>query len=278
MKTYFNATVLAIALIPASVGAQPQPSGSSTGGNGIPATTVVGTVVLVKPSSVVVKTNDDRYFVFAVDRGTLKPKTLEPGAHVRVEASPAEGIGETGDQRADSITPTGEAAAPAAPVNEDALPPEVRRMENQIARAARLYRLGIRGGVALDPELVDIGAHVTLGPVFSRRVFARPNVEFAYGELTTLFAINLEGIYRLSSGEVRRSWVPYFGGGPTLGFSHLGFSTPEGTDRSFNFGDFNFNAGINLLAGLERPSGAFLEIKSTIYTDPHFRLLFGFTF
>src|SRR5512146_134036 len=154
MKTYIFATVLSIALIPASVRAQPGNTGTA-----VPPSTVVGTVVLVKPSSLVVKTSDNRYFVFAVDRNTIKPKTLEAGTQVRVEATSADELG-AGEQRADSITLT-EATPTTAepPVKEDALPPEVRRMESQISRAARKYRFGVRGGMGLDPELVDVGAH-----------------------------------------------------------------------------------------------------------------------
>jgi len=158
------------------------------------------------------------------------------------------------------------------------VPTAVRQSADDVEQAFRRFRVGIRGGVTLDPELISIGAHATLGPIFSRRLLFRPNVEFAYGEVTTLFAVNLEGIYRLTRTMPRGQWSPYVGGGPMLGFSHLGFSTPEGSSRTFDFGDYNFNGGLNLLAGVERPSGAFIELKTSIYTDPHMRLLFGFTF
>jgi hypothetical protein len=130
----------------------------------------------------------------------------------------------------------------------------------------------------LDPELVSLGAHATLGPIFSPRLLLRPNVEFAYGELTTLFAVNLEGIYRLTTTMPRNRWSPYAGGGATLGFSHRGLSAEGDDGRSFDFDDFDFNGGLSLLAGVERPGGAFIELKATIYTDPTVRLLFGYTF
>jgi hypothetical protein len=158
------------------------------------------------------------------------------------------------------------------------VPPPVRQAAGDVEDKFRHFGVGLRAGVALDPELISIGAHATLGPIFTRRILFRPNVEFAYGELTTLFAVNLEGIYRLTPTMPRGQWSPYVGGGPMLGFSHRGFSTTTGDGRSFNFGDFDFNGGLNLLAGVEKPNGTFVELKTTVYSDPHLRLLFGFTF
>jgi hypothetical protein len=123
-----------------------------------------------------------------------------------------------------------------------------------------------------------LGVHATLGPVFNPRVLLRPNVEFAYGELTTMFAVNLEAIYRLTPTMPRNRWSPYAGGGPTSGFSHRELSVDGDDGRSFDFSDFDFNGGLNLLAGVERPGGAFIELKATIYAEPTVRLLVGYTF
>jgi hypothetical protein len=59
------------------------------------------------------------------------------------------------------------------------VPQEVRRTERSIEREARRFQVGVRQRVALDP------------------VYFRPNVEFAYGEVTALFGLNLQAIYRL---------------------------------------------------------------------------------
>ncbi len=216
--------------------------------------------------------------VFALDRDTVRPQAIALGARVRVESA-------VDDQASDDVRTAISVALIGPPPStpppagtEDVIPANIRRLEQEIARNVRRYRAGIRAGVALDPELVAVGAHATLGPIFARRLLFRPNVEFAYGELTTLFAVNLEAIYRLSQTMPRNRWSPYVGGGPTLGFSHRGFSTETSDGRSFDFGDFSFNGGINLLAGFERPSGVFIELKTTVYTDPHLRLLFGVTF
>ena len=263
------AALLAISSSARAEQASAQPSATNT--------EIVGTVVSAPRGVVVVKTDDGHYLVFRLDRDVVRPKNLAPGARVRVESSDTTEGDET-DRTATSVTV--EAPAPQTPSSSqtaDAIPPRVRQIERDIEKNARRYRVGVRAGVALDPELIDLGAHATFGPIFSRQFLFRPNVEFAYGELTTLLALNLEGIYRLSATMPRNRWSPYVGGGPTLGFGHQGFSgTSDG--RTFDFSQFTFHSGVNLLVGFEKPSGVFVELKSSVYTDPHLRLLFGFTF
>jgi hypothetical protein len=260
MKTYLLAAIFAVAFLPASAHssfAQPSAEQSPT----------VGTVVLVRSDAIIVQTDDRRYLTFVIDENTVRPSGLADGARVRIESTEgSDATGRTATRIAVIGTPppAGEATS--------------RQVERRVQQTVRHYRLGVRGGVALDPELITMGVHMTLGPIFSPRLLLRPNFEFAFGELTTLWAINAEAIYRLSSTMPRDRWSPYVGGGPSFGFSHRGFSTPTGSDRSFDFGDFDFHAGLNLLAGFEKPSGVFVELKSTIYTDPHLRLLVGYSF
>jgi len=234
---------------------------------------VSGTAVSSKPNTLIVKTDNDDYAVFEVDEDTDRPDSIPAGARVTVDVED----GATSEAAPHAARVTVEGQRRPQP-GGDNVPPQLRQAERDISRTARRLRAGIRGGVGLDPELVSVGAHITVGPVFNRKLFFRPNAEFAYGELTSLFAVNLEGIYRLTDTMPRGSWSPYVGGGPMLGFSHQGFTTPAGTERSFDFGNFDFNGGIGPLALVERPNGTFIELKSTIYGDPHVRLLFGFTF
>jgi hypothetical protein len=229
----------------------------------------------------VVRTDDGKYVVVLMDRDTTRPRTIAVGAKVSIDSTAYDAGGE-GARTATRITLSGpqpqpNAATTAAIDNTEVIPANVQKLERDIARNFRRYRGGVRAGVALDPELISLGVHATIGPIFTRRLQFRPNVEFAYGELTTLFAVNLEAIYRLSDSMPRDRWSPYVGGGPTLGFSHRGFSA-ETDGRSFDFGDFGSNGGLNVLIGLEKPNGVFIELKSTVYTDPHLRLLFGVTF
>jgi hypothetical protein len=271
MKMSVVAVILTITLC--AISAQAQPSSTSQSTIESP---VVGTVALLRSSTLIVRTDDNRYVVFALDRDTVRPRALANGAQVSVDFTAPE----PGDEvrTATTVTLTGTQPTTPQAITQDAIPANVRRLERQIAANVRRYRAGIRAGVALDPELISLGAHATFGPIFTRRLLARPNVEFAYGELTTSLALNLEGIYRLTPTMPRNQWSPYAGGGPTLGFGHRGISTETSNGRSFDFGEYRFNRGMNLLIGVEKPNGVFIELKSTIYTDPHVRLLFGVTF
>jgi hypothetical protein len=85
-----------------------------------------------------------------------------------------------------------------------------------IERAVKRFRVGVEGGIGLDPEMIMIGAHGSFGPFFHRNVSFRPGFEFGFGEVTTEFAVNLEVLFRMNDGAPRR-WTPYFGVGPNFG-------------------------------------------------------------
>jgi hypothetical protein len=174
------------------------------------------------------------------------------------------------------------------------LPVEAQRAEDAVERAVRRFRLGVQGGIGLDPELIMVAAHATFGPVFRRGVDFRPGVEVGLGELTTLLAINLDVIYKFGaagSGPTAE-WVPYIGAGPSMGLSHRGFETDgddsdnvdvenddglEGQNR-FDFSDTDFNGGMNFIAGARRQNGLFLELKATAWGVSNIRLMAGFDF
>ena len=157
-------------------------------------------------------------------------------------------------------------------------------------RTAKRFGVGVQGGVGLDPELVDVGAYMTIGPIFKPEVSFRPGLELGAGELTTLFAINLDVLYMLEGSVGDKSWTPYLGAGPTFGLSHRGFSTdnvdnvtvPDGVstgDRGrFDFSDTSFNGGMNFIAGVRKRNGVFLEMKATAWGVSNIRLLVGFNF
>jgi hypothetical protein len=146
----------------------------------------------------------------------------------------------------------------------------------------RRYRIGIEGGVGVDPELIMFGAHGAFGPVFKRNVQFRPGVEFGVGELTTLFGINLDVLYTL--GTMRGAgWTPYIGAGPNFALSHRGFEvdddeTDDNQRNRFDFSDTDFEGGVNFIAGARRSNGMFLEMKATAYGVSNVRLLVGFNF
>jgi len=238
--------------------------------------TVVGTIETAGAASLTVRTDDGQYELFALDRDTVRPRSLQRGARVSVRSRP----GDTEDAAIATVVTiiTDRPAGVQEPsVNQDPVPPNVRRLERQIERQVRRFRVGVRGGTALDPELISIGAHATLGPFFDPNVSFRPNVELAFGEVTTLLALNLEGIYRLSPATRQTRWTTYVGAGPNFSFSHRGFEGEENGDR-FDFGEFDWDTGFNFLIGVENRNGVFVELKATAYASPHIRLLIGRTF
>jgi hypothetical protein len=176
--------------------------------------------------------------------------------------------------------------------------------QNAANAGSRPLRIGVSAGVALDPELIDVGVHGTLMPIFHRRVGFRPGVEIGVGELTTLFGINLDVLYTLPGSTGTTRWAPYVGGGPNFALSHRGFQTDNAnnvtttggttvvttgttgtpgavvieTRNRFNFSDTDFSGGFNFVAGARSPRGTFFEIKATAWGVSTIRLLAGFDF
>ena len=243
-------------------------------------TTVEGTVVSSSPHTLVVRTENDQYHLFVFDSNTTKPRVIAPGARVRVVSIPGE---ETGSRLASSVAvlaPAPSAQGNAATTQAAPVPPQVREVESKIKREARRWRLGVRAGAALDPELLMFGVHSQMGPIFNRNVFFRPNAEFAWGEVTDLIALNLEAIYRLPVTARRQNWSVYVGAGPAFTFLHQSFQREQGQGRNIDFGNFDFDTGFNILTGLQFRRGAFFEIKTSLYARPApvLRLIFGKTF
>jgi hypothetical protein len=118
--------------------------------------------------------------------------------------------------------------------------------------------------------------HSQIGPIFSRNVSFRPNAEFAFGEVTDLIALNLEGVYRLPITARQGRWSAYAGAGPALNFIHQSFSGP----RKINFRNFDYETGFNVLAGLQSRRGTFVELKTSLWSHPAptLRLIVGYTF
>jgi hypothetical protein len=238
-------------------------------------------VVSSTRNTLVVRGEDDRVQLFVFDRNTEKPASITAGSRVRVVSTPGE---EPGVRVATDITilePAAKSAQAAAGTKTaQPVPPEVRRIERSIERQLRRYQAGVRAGVALDPELVLLGVHAQVGPFFNPDVYLRPNVEFAFGEVTTLFALNLEAIYRLPVSSRQGRWSTYVGAGPAFSFFHQNFERELGEDRDIDFGDFSGDVGLNILGGLRYRNGMFLELKSSVYArpTPALRLIIGYNF
>jgi hypothetical protein len=247
--------------------------------------TLQGTVVSTARASVIVKTTDGIFQLFVLDRNTVRPQTIPVQAQVKVMFEPtndpstppiAEALQITAAPPPKVAALTGEVPAPTT-VEDEPVPASVRQLERSIQRQTRRYRLGVRGASALDPELFMFGAHTQLGPFFNENVFARPNLEIGFGELTTLVALNFEGVYRLPVVARTSRWNIYAGGGPALNFSHRNFV--EETDRGkIDFGDLDLDVGFNFLIGIQQREGMFLELKSSAYSLPTIRFIVGYNF
>ena len=176
--------------------------------------------------------------------------------------------------RADA-TPIADAVA-----QQSNVPAAGQQAQAAVERSVRRFRIGVEGGVGLDPELLMFGAHGTFAPIFTPAVSFRPGIEFGVGEVTTLFGINLDVLYALPGGTAR--WEPYVGVGPNFALSHRGFPTEDETEdddvNRFDFGDTDFEGGMNFIAGVRSRGGMFLEMKATAYGVSNVRLLVGFNF
>ena len=244
-----------------------------------------GTVVSAARATVVVKTTEGIYQLFVLDRDTVRPQAIPLQAQVKVSFVPsndpstppiADAVQITAPPPPKVAALTGEVPA-AAPPEDEPVPASVRQLERTIQRQTRRYRLGVRGATSLDPELFLFGAHTQLGPFFNENVWARPNLEIGFGELTTLLAFNFEGVYRLPVVSRASRWNIYAGGGPALNWSHRNFV--EETDRGkIDFGDLDLDVGFNFLIGVQSREGLFLEMKTSAYSIPTLRFEIGYNF
>jgi hypothetical protein len=243
--------------------------------------TTTGTVVSSTRSTLTIRSGTGQVQLFVYGNNVRKPASLPVGSQVRIVSS----AGNEPDVRvANEVTIVEGANANAANSNQGAadgstVPPEIRRIERDIEREARRYQLGIRGGVALDPELIMIGVHGQVGPFFRSDIFFRPSVEFGLGEVTALFAFNPEIIYRLPFSSAQDRWSTYFGAGLGINLLHQNFEKEDGTGR-IDFGEFHSDTALNVLAGIRRRGGVFMELKTSVYSDPSptLRMTVGYNF
>jgi hypothetical protein len=240
---------------------------------------VEGTVVSATRSTLVIRTGVEDYKLFVLDSETTRPAQIPAGASVMV-ASRASEDANAPFARVVRVTATPPPAqgAQAAAQPQEVVPPEVRRLEQSVQRQARRFRMGVRTGATLDQELFSLGTHAQIGPFFSENVWARPNVELGFGEVTSLVAVNFEAIYRIPVTQREGRWGVYFGGGPGLNFIDQNFAPPGSDSEVVRFDEFETDMGFNLLMGVQSRGGMFLEIKSGAYSAPHVRFLVGYTF
>lgn len=158
------------------------------------------------------------------------------------------------------------------------VPPQVQSVEDDIEDAVRRFRIGVTGGVGLDPELIMAGAHASFGPIFRPGFDFRPGFTVGVGELTTTLGISLDVLYSFPGATRTTRWRPYVGAGPNFAVSRESFETDGDDGNRFDFSDTDFKAGLNVIAGARTPNGLFFELKATAGGVTNVRLLAGFNF
>lgn len=238
---------------------------------------VEGVVVSTSRNTVVVRSDDGQFHLFTYDRPGTRPASLAVNSRVRVTAGEPD---ESGARVANNVTvldtPSGTSASVDKGTQAAPVPEKVRDIESDIKRESRRWHLGVRGGAAFDPELFMFGVHSQMGPIFTPRVMFRPSAEFAFGEVTDLIALNFEPIYRFSSTYRRGAWTPYVGAGPSMIFIHQSFQQ----GRDISFGNFDYETGFNVLAGVQSRKGTFVELKTSLWSGPapKLRMIVGYNF
>jgi hypothetical protein len=226
-------TALTLLLPHRATAQQPTNAGQQSGTH-----QTAGTVTSARRGSVVIKTEDGQFLVFQVDRDTVRSQAIQVGARVTV-VTLSNDSGDTPMAIAINVVqPRPTTSAPAS----EPLPPEVQRLETQIEREVKRYRVGVEAGAGFGPELLSVGAHAAFGPIFNPNITFRPGVQIAVGEVTTLLALNLDVLYRLAGATRQTKWAPYIGAGPNFSFSHQSFQSTQDGNR-FDFGQFNATRG-----------------------------------
>ena len=249
----------------------------------------VGTVNAVGRGSFVLRGDDGKFVVYSVDRNTIRGIPITNGTRVKVTTAANDDDPAPLALAVDAVA-SKEGLAPQA--GDDNIPASVRQLSAQLEKQAKKYRGGAAFGAALDPELISLDAFATLTPGRSAKFAFRPGVEFAFGEVTTLFGLHLDVLFGFPGVRPTTRWAPYFGVGPSFSFSHRGVDeeefitgdlppgttpTPEEDDR-FDFSQFDWDNGVNFIVGARTPRGTFLELKATAYGVASIRMLGGFEF
>lgn len=236
-----------------------------------------GTVVSLSRSTLVLRTDDNQFHLFTYEQATTRPATLTAGSRARVSASSPD---ENGTRVASNVTIITPGAATTASRDKGAqaapVPDKVRDVESDIKRDAKRWHMGVRAGAAFDPELFMFGVHTQIGPVFHPRILFRPSAEFDFGEVTDLIALNFEPIYRFSGNYRKGDWTPYLGAGPSMIFIHQSYTA----GRDISFGNFDYETGFNVLAGVQSRKGTFVELKTSLWSGPapKLRVIVGYNF
>jgi len=130
-------------------------------------------------------------------------------------------------------------------------------------------RVGVRGGLTVNPDQVHVGLHVNAGQ-FAPKVRFQPSFEVGFGSDRVVGTFNVDVLYIFDP----RPWVPYLGGGLGVSLVHRDSGGGDGG------GDFDVGAGLNLIGGFEwgEASKYLLEARVGVGDIPDFKLTVGVNF
>jgi hypothetical protein len=233
---------------------------------------IEGTVVSMTSHTLVVQTGDNQYlFTYAAD--AVPNERVKPGDRVRVNGGVPNAEGTRVAENVTVIQPGSEPAS-SRPGAQEATPPlQGTQVTKEIEYEARRFHVGGRIGAGFSPQLFMFGPQAQFGPFFNRHLMFQPNVEFGFGEVTYMFAVNGEAAYRFGT-TFHGQWTPYFGAGPSFNFVNHAAST-----STVCFCDFAYKAGFNVFVGAQKRH-AFVEMKTALWSAqaPVLRLYIGYNF
>jgi len=223
--------------------------------------------------TLVVRSDDNQYHLFTYDIHALPRDAVKSGVRVRINGSAPDENGTRVAQTVTIIHPGGEAAGSTPGTQEAGPPAQVNEITKEIESEARRFHVGGRLGTGFSPQLFMFGPQAQFGPFFSKNLLFRPNVEFGFGEVTYMFAVNGEAVYRFNT-TFHSQWTPYFGLGPSFNFINHAAST-----NTVSFSDFAYKAGFNVFVGGQKRK-TFVEMKTSLWSGqaPVLRLFVGYNF
>ena len=179
------------------------------------------------------------------------------------------------ERRAASLDGRGQSAAGAA-----------QGVQNTVAdgHGPAVRHAGLEGGIGLNPQLINLGVYATFGPAFSEAVSIRPAMYLSFGEVTTEFGFDIDGLFTLP-WSASDNWRTYAGVGANFALNHESFEVPATaptirrttTEDRFDFSDTDFKVRPERLWA-KNPNGAFVEVKGTAFGVGNVKLLAGFRF
>jgi hypothetical protein len=235
---------------------------------------VEGTVISTTEHTLVIRSDDNQYHLFTYDARTVPKETVKPGVHVRVNGSAPDGNGTQVAESVALIQPASDSANSGTAPQAAAPAPQVNKVSKEIEHEARLWHVGGRIGFGFSPELFMFGPQAQFGPFFNEHLVFRPDVEFGFGELTDMYAVNAEAAYFFNPTRHYGNWAPYFGMGPSFNFINQSASSGD-----TSFSNFNYKTGFNVFVGGQKHK-TFVEMKTALWSGkaPVLRLFIGYNF